>query len=98
VKGFLEGYRCGRNGIDFIRALDLPTESVKFRYLALILIGSLATVAVDTASRSWNFPPEIPGGAVGSVLLFLVFAGIRRGISSVKILYGISLLCMVLSI
>jgi len=98
VKGFLEGYRCGRNGIDFIRALDLPRESVKFRYLALILIGSLAAVAIDTTSRSRNFLPEMPGGAVGLVLLLLAFAGVRRGISSVKILYGMSILCMVLSI
>jgi PTS system mannose-specific IID component len=98
VKGFLEGYRCGRNGIDFIRALDLPKESVKIRYLLLILIGLLAAAAVDTAGRSWNFQPEMTDGAVGFVLLLLVFAGVRLGISSVKILYGISLLCMALSI
>jgi len=98
VKGFLEGYRCGRNGIDFIRALDLPKESLKIRYLLLILIGLLAAAAVDTTSRSWNFSPEMPGGAVGLVLLLLVFAGVRLGISSVKIFYGMSLLCMALSI
>jgi PTS system mannose-specific IID component len=98
VKGFLEGYRYGRNGIDFIRALDLPKESVKLRYLLLILIASLAAVAVDTASLSWNFTPEMPDEAVGSVLLLLVFVGVRLGISSVKILYGMSLLCMALSI
>lgn len=98
VKGFLEGYRCGRNGIDFIRALDLPKVSVKLRYITLILVGSLGAVAVDTACRSWNFPSEIPGGAVGAFVLLLVLAGVRRGISSVKILYGMSFLCMVLSI
>jgi PTS system mannose-specific IID component len=98
VKGFLEGYRYGRNGIDFIRALDLPKESVKLRYLLLILIASLAAVAVDIASLSWSFTPEMPDGAVGSVLLLLVFAGVRLGISSVKILYGMSLMCMALSI
>jgi PTS system mannose-specific IID component len=98
VKGFLEGYRCGRNGIDFIRALDLPKESVKIRYLSLILIGLLGAVAVDTASRSWKFPPEIPGGAVGFALLLLFFAGVRLRISSLKLLYGMSLLCILLSI
>jgi len=98
VKGFLEGYRCGRNGIGFIRALDLPKESIKIRYLSLILIGILAAVAVDTTGRSWNFSPGMPGGAVGLVLLLLVFAGVRLGISAVKILYGMSLLCMALSI
>lgn len=98
VKGFLEGYRCGRNGIDFIRALDLPKVSVKIRYLSLILIGSLAAVAIDTACRYRIFPAGVPGRAAGFVLLLLVVAGIRRGVSSVKILYGMSLLCMVLSI
>lgn len=98
VKGFLEGYRCGRNGIDFIRALDLPKESVKIRYLLLVLIGLLAAAAVDTAGRACNFSPEMPGGAVGLVFLLLVFASVRLGISSVKILYGMSLLCMALSI
>jgi PTS system mannose-specific IID component len=98
VKGFLEGYRYGRHGIDFIRALDLPKESVRLRHLMLVLIGFLAAVAVDTTCRSWSFLPGMPGVAVGFVILLLVFTGIRLGISSVKILYGISFLCMMLSI
>ncbi len=98
VKGFLEGYRYGRNGIDFIRALDLPKESVKFRYLTTIMIGFLAALAVDATGSSWNFTPEIADGAVRAVLLLVAFALVRRGISSVKIFYGMSLLCMVLSI
>ena len=98
VKGFLEGYRHGRRGIDFIRALDLPKESVRLRYLLLIMIGCLAAVAIDATGRSWNPPPEMPGGAVGLGVILVAFAGGRQGISSVKILYGMSLLCMALSI
>jgi mannose PTS system EIID component len=98
VKGFLEGYRRGRNGIEFIRALDLPREAVRVRFLSLLLIGVLAAIAVDTTCCSWTFPHAIPGRAAGFVLLLLCFAGVRRGISSVKILYGMTLLCMVLSI
>jgi len=98
VKGFLEGYRYGRHGIDFIRSLDLPKVTVKIRYLLLILIGFLAAVAVNATGRSWNLPPEMPGGAIGLVVLLVAFAGVRQGISSVKILYGMSLLCLALSV
>lgn len=98
VRGFLEGYRGGRKGIDFIRALDLPKKTVRIRYLSLIMIGLLAAIAVETTGRFWNGFPGMPDGVIGSFLLFLAVAGIRLGISSVKILYGISLLCMVISI
>jgi PTS system mannose-specific IID component len=98
VKGFLEGYRHGRNGIDFIRALNLPKESVKFRYYTMILIGFLAALAVDATGSYGNVTPGIAGGAVRAFWLLVAFALVRHGISSVKIFYGMSLLCMVLSI
>jgi mannose/fructose/N-acetylgalactosamine-specific phosphotransferase system component IID len=97
-KGFLEGYRRGKSGIDFIRGLDLPGAAGRIRFLTLVLIGVLAAVAVETAYPSWNDLPEIPAKAAALALILLCFLGVRRGISSAKILYGMTLLCMVLSI
>jgi PTS system mannose-specific IID component len=99
--GFFEGYRRRRNGIDFIRRLDLPGAAGKVRLLLLILIGVLASVAVEMAGRLPKYVlPEIPSMA-SSVILILaflgVFLGIRKGISQVKILYGMAILCMVVS-
>ena len=95
--GFLEGYHRRRNGIDFIRGLDLPGAAGRIRFLSLILIGVLAAVAVELACRPRDFLPEIPARAAALGLLILFSLGVHKGISPVKILYGMTLLCMVIS-
>ncbi|MBN2439331.1 MAG: PTS system mannose/fructose/sorbose family transporter subunit IID [Deltaproteobacteria bacterium] len=95
-KGFLEGYRRGKSGIDFIRELDLPAAAGRIRFLSLILIGVLAAVTVEMACLPRDFPSEIPAAA--ALGLFILSAlGIHKGISPVKILYGMTLLCMGIS-
>jgi len=96
-KGFLEGYRRGKSGIDFIRGLDLPGAAGRIRFLSLILIGVLAAVAVEMACRPRDFLPEIPARAAALGLLILFSLGVHKRISPVKILYGTTLLCMVIS-
>jgi mannose PTS system EIID component len=96
-KGFLEGYRRGKSGIDFIRGLDLPGAVGRIRSLTLILIGILGAIAVEMACRPRDFLPEIPARAVALGLLILFSLGVHKGISPVKILYGMTLLCMVIS-
>jgi hypothetical protein len=96
--GFLEGYRRRRNGIDFIRELDLPGAAGKVRLLLPILIGVLAAVAVEMTCRlPQHVLPEIPLRAAAAVFLILTFLGVRKGISQVKILYGMAIICMVIS-
>lgn len=97
VKGFAEGYRCGRNGIEFIRTLELPEESKKLRYISLFLICFMAIMAAEAAGRFWGVTPVVPGFAAGVVLLLLFVAGIRLTVSPVIILYGMSLLCVAIS-
>ncbi|MHB8907533.1 MAG: PTS system mannose/fructose/sorbose family transporter subunit IID [Syntrophales bacterium] len=97
-KGFIEGYRRGKGSIDFIRVLNLPGAAARIRALSLIVIGVVAAVAGEMASRSWTPLPEIPARVIVLILIILFFTGVRRGISPVTILYGMTLFCMVLSI
>ncbi len=97
-KGFIEGYRRGKGSIDFIRVLDLPGVAGRIRILSLIVIGILAAVAAEMACHSWAFLPEIQTKVIMLILITLCFVGVRRGISPVKILYGITLLCMAVSV
>lgn len=97
-KGFWEGCRRGKEGIDFIRDQDLPRLGAKIRALSLIPVGVLAAAAADTARFFLTSPAEIPVKAAALVLVLLCLLGIRRGISRVGILYGTALLCMAMSI
>jgi PTS system mannose-specific IID component len=96
--GFWEGYRRGRNGIDFIRRLDLPGLAGKIRHGSLILIGVLAALNVHAAGSAWPEVPAIPAAVGATAILFLFLIALRRGISAVTLLYGTGLLCMVLTI
>jgi mannose/fructose/N-acetylgalactosamine-specific phosphotransferase system component IID len=97
-RGFFEGYRQGSHSIDFIRGLDLPGLTGRIRILSLILTGALAAVVVEMAYSRRDFLPEIPVKAVALTLILLCFLGIRGGISPLKILYGMTFLCLALSI
>jgi len=98
VKGFGEGWRRGKEGIDFIRDQDLPRVGGRIRGLSLFPVGVLAATAADMAWRSLTFPTEIPVKAAALSLVLLCLLGVRRGIPPVMILYGTALLCMVASI
>jgi PTS system mannose-specific IID component len=97
-KGFGEGYRQGKKGIDFIRGLDLPAAAGRIRYVSLLLIGLLAAIAAQRVRHPWESLPDLAGPAVGLALVLLFLLGIRRGVSQIKILYGMTALCMVIAI
>ena len=98
IKGFMEGYRWGRNGITFIKGLDLPKETINIRYGTVILVGMLAAFAVEGPRFSRSVHPGAVEWMVQTVLFVVAFAGVRRGISSVNIFYGLSALCFLFSI
>jgi PTS system mannose-specific IID component len=96
--GFYAGYRQGKKGFDFIRRLELPAAAGRIRFASLLLIGLLAAVAADMVRHPWVSPPDLPGKTVCLALVLLFFLGIRRGVSQVKILYGMTALCLVIAI
>ncbi len=97
-KGFWEGYRRGKGGIDFVRGLNLPALTARIRAGSLVLVAVLAAWATESARRPADLQGEILLKAGALLFTMLCYWGIRKGISSVKILYGMTLLCVVLSI
>jgi PTS system mannose-specific IID component len=48
LKGFIEGYRRGKRGFEFIRSMDLPSVAVKLRWISLtVLIGLMIWLSRD---------------------------------------------------
>ncbi len=98
IKGFVEGCRRGKMGIEFVRRLNLPALSTRLRAGSLVLVAMLAAWAPESACRPSDVQGELLQKAGALVFTMLCYWGIRKGISSVKILYGMTLLCVVLSI
>jgi PTS system mannose-specific IID component len=89
AKGFIEGYRRGKQGIEFIRAMDLPRVSVKLRWLSLLTLIVLAIWL--TYGWYWPFIADTSGIIVKSAALAFIlpsFFLIKKGVSQIHIIYG----------
>jgi PTS system mannose-specific IID component len=88
IAGFVEGYRKGKRGIEFIRGLNLPRFAGLVRWLSL---GILAASVLWLLQDGYSTFPAASGMVVGSVALALILLClllIKKGISQIYILYG----------
>lgn len=95
--GFLSGIRLGRGGFNYIRALDLPRDSSVLRYGSLIVLAVMSVALTDDLVGNSGHWQKAASVAVGSAILLFSFAGNFKEISSEKLLYGITILCMAFS-
>ncbi len=89
IKGFIEGYRHGREGIVFIRDLNLPRLGGYVRWISLCLIASLAVTAAGTSAEYFQIRQSLPIMAGSLVLILAVFTAIKKRISPVAMVYGL---------
>jgi PTS system mannose-specific IID component len=97
LKGFIEGYRRGRRGIDFIGGLNLQGLAGNVRWLSVMLLGILATLLFRSTGNTYAVVPEPLLGVLFLGVILLCFWMIARGISAMKILYGAVALLLLLS-
>lgn len=98
LMGFIEGYRKGKKGFEFIRSLNLPVIAVRIRWMALmILIGLMIWLA--GWGGYWPFVDTygivIKLVALATVMLCLFM--IKMGISQVFIIYGALAIFIIIS-
>jgi len=97
LKGFIEGYRRCRRGIDFIGGLHLPGLAGKVRWISVVLLGILAVSISRNAGHAFAIVPNLLIGLLFSGVILLCFWMITRGISAMKILYGTVALLLLVS-
>ncbi|MCG6533511.1 MAG: PTS system mannose/fructose/sorbose family transporter subunit IID [Syntrophales bacterium LBB04] len=86
--GFVAGYRHGKEGIFFIRRLELPYLTGRIRWISLFGLGGIAVTASPAVHISLSgFPFTILAETIYLSLIILCYWGIKNGISQVKILY-----------
>lgn len=98
LKGFIEGYRKGKNGFEFIRSHNLTDIAVKIRRLSLVLLAGLAV----WLSRDGGYWPFMQTGAVVVKLMalatvMLCFFLMKKGLPQIFIIYGAVLLFILIS-
>jgi len=96
-RGFFEGYRRGKQGVDFIASLGLLTTAKKLRRLSLIVLGMLAAVTAQLICPVMATPLDLVIKVVLLLLVILLFLAIRRGFSQVTLLYGMALFFLMFS-
>jgi len=89
LKGFMEGYRQGKKGFEFIRSNHLTDIAVKIRWLSLIVLAGLA-VWLSRGGGFWPFLAAngvvVKLAALATVMLCLVL--MKKGLSQIPIIYG----------
>jgi len=95
IRGFLEGWRHGKDGIDFVRRLELPEKTRWARWASAVVLGGLAVLA----SSSGPLPDSLgPGLWVQAACLLVVLASygaVKKGLPALAIVYGAVALCAV---
>jgi PTS system mannose-specific IID component len=98
LKGFLEGYRKGKDGVDFIRGMNLPRISRLIRWMSVFVLGLLAWVASSLSFFPLVDHPEIVKKGVMLVVILVCFWMVKRGVSVLSILYGVSTFILVMGL
>lgn len=98
LKGFLEGYRRGKTGFEFIRSLNLPGAAVKIRWISLaVLIGLMVLLSEEGAQ--WPFAETY--GVLMKLTALVIVMGclflIQKGVSQVYIIYGAVAIFIIIS-
>jgi len=98
LRGFIEGYRDGRGAINFIRALNLPEMSRKIRWISVILLGILAGAIIAIPPVPYACNAGICARTLLLIIILLCFWMVKRGISPLVILYGTSIILLMVAV
>lgn len=95
VRGFLEGWRRGRDGIEFISRLELPEKTRWIRWASAIVLGGLAVLASSKGPMPAPLEPGLRAEAAGLAVVLASFLAVKKGLSALTILYGAVALCAI---
>ncbi len=98
AKGFWESYRRGKQGVEFVRMLDLPNVAVRMRWFSLILLSGTALFLISGSQYSSfvNLSGMMTNLAAIAVIM-VCFLLVKKRISQVYIFYAAALLFLLIS-
>lgn len=97
IEGFIEGYRRGKQGIEFIRRIDLPRIAVRVRWLSLIVLAGFGVWLLQSGYPALAGTPRLMKATAALVIILLCWFLIKKGVSQIYILYGAVILFLIFS-
>jgi PTS system mannose-specific IID component len=90
IRGFTAGYSRGKEGVDFIRAMNVPLLASRVRWCVAILLGIVAFRVAG--ANDYAFGRAFPLLDMGVILAVILgsFWAVKKGIPVTAILYGLS--------
>lgn len=97
AKGFVEGYRRGKQGIEFVRRMELPRIASRIRWLSLVVLSGYGVWFLkDMHSAIVPTSLIVLAPAVLAVILLCRYM-LKKGISQMYILCGTIILFLIIS-
>lgn len=96
-KGFIEGYRRGKQGIEFIRRIDLPRIAARVRWLSLIVLAGFGVWLLQDGYSVFAGISRLVVVSVALAIILICWFMINKGVSQIYILYGTAVLLLIYS-
>jgi PTS system mannose-specific IID component len=98
LKGFLEGYRRGKQGFEFIRVLNLQRIAVRIRWFSLIVLAGWAALLLNSKEHlSFINLSSIVLKMLAIATILVCIGLLKKRISQFYILYGAALFFLLIS-
>ena len=96
-KGFIEGYRQGKQGIEFVRKIDLPRIAGRVRWLSLIVLAGFGAWLLQGGYSTFAGMSRLVVVPAALTIILICWLLIKKGVSQIYILYGAAVLFLIFS-
>jgi PTS system mannose-specific IID component len=96
-KGFIESYRRGKQGIEFIRIMDLPRTAIRIRWCLIFILAGLVHWLLQIGAGPFINTTGIIMKITILGAILVCFWLINKGISQVYILYSAAAIFLFIS-
>ncbi len=96
-KGFIESYRRGKQGIEFISIMDLPRTAVRIRLSLMLILAGLLYWLLQIGQVPFINTSGILMKLVAMSVVLICFWLVNKGISQVYILYSAAAIFLFIS-
>lgn len=96
LMGFVEGYRRGKQGIEFIRRIDLPRVATRVRWLSLLVLAGFSAGLLQVDEPALKGISHLLTASISLAVILACWFLIKKGVSQIYILYGAVILFLII--